>query len=56
MCLLHIGTMPKDLTLKNTELFAREVMPAIKDIWSDYEDPWWPEGVAEDAVPSAADD
>ena len=56
MCLLHIGTMPKDLTLKNTELFAKEVMPHIKDIWGDYEDPWWPEGVAEDAAPSAADD
>ena len=30
MCLLHIGSMPKELTLKNTELFAKEVMPAVK--------------------------
>jgi alkanesulfonate monooxygenase SsuD/methylene tetrahydromethanopterin reductase-like flavin-dependent oxidoreductase (luciferase family) len=43
MCLLHIGSMPKELTFKNTELFTREVMPAVKDIWSEYEDPWWPQ-------------
>ena len=47
MCLLHIGTMPKELTLKNTELFAREVMPAIKGMWSEYEDPWWPKALTQ---------
>lgn len=46
MCLLHIGSMPKELTLKNTELFAKEVMPAVKNLWSDYEDNWWPQAVA----------
>ncbi|MEC9310088.1 MAG: LLM class flavin-dependent oxidoreductase [Chloroflexota bacterium] len=45
MCLLHIGSMPKELTLKNTELFAKEVMPAVKNLWSDYEDHWWPQAV-----------
>ena len=43
MCLLHIGTMPKELTRKNTELFAKEVLPAIKPIYSEYDDPWWPD-------------
>jgi alkanesulfonate monooxygenase SsuD/methylene tetrahydromethanopterin reductase-like flavin-dependent oxidoreductase (luciferase family) len=43
MCLIHIGSMPRELTLKNTELFAREVMPAVKDIWNEYEDRWWPQ-------------
>ena len=43
MCLLHIGTMSKELTRKNTELFAKEVLPAIKPIYSEYEDPWWPD-------------
>jgi hypothetical protein len=38
--------MPKELTLKNTELFAKEVMPAVKNLWSDYEDNWWPQAVA----------
>src|SRR5205807_5116844 len=30
MVLLQIGSMPKDLTLHNTELFAREVMPHVR--------------------------
>ena len=45
MCLLNIGSMPKELTLKNTELFAKEVMPAVKNLWTEYPDPWWPEKV-----------
>ena len=45
MCLLHIASMPKELTLKNTELFAKEVMPAVKNLWTEYPDPWWPEKV-----------
>ena len=45
MCLLHIGSMPKELTLKNTELFAKEVMPAVKNLWTEYTDPGWPEKV-----------
>ena len=43
--LLHIGTMPKELTRKNTELFAKEVLPAIKPLYSEYEDPWWPDSL-----------
>ena len=45
MVLLHIGTMPKELTMKNLELFSREVLPIVKDMWSEYEDPWWPAAV-----------
>ena len=47
MCLLHIGSMPKELTMKNLELFATEVLPAVKDMWNEYEDPWWPAAVPE---------
>jgi alkanesulfonate monooxygenase SsuD/methylene tetrahydromethanopterin reductase-like flavin-dependent oxidoreductase (luciferase family) len=42
MVLLQIGSMPKDLTLKNTELFAREVLPHVRDMWPGYKDRWWP--------------
>ena len=55
MCLLHIGSMPDELTRKNMELFAREVLPGIRDIWSEYDDPWWPERVGELSPASAAD-
>jgi alkanesulfonate monooxygenase SsuD/methylene tetrahydromethanopterin reductase-like flavin-dependent oxidoreductase (luciferase family) len=49
MLLLQFGDMPKDLTLKNTELFAKEVMPYVRDIWSEYETRWWPQGLMEPA-------
>ena len=45
MVLLQIGSMPKDLTIKNTELFASQVMPHIQDMWSEYEDHWWPQPI-----------
>ncbi len=44
MVLLHIGSMPHELTLKNIDMFAREVMPQIHDLWDDkWENRWWPE-------------
>ncbi len=42
MVLLQIGSMPKSLTLKNTELFATKVMPHLRDVWPGYKDRWWP--------------
>ena len=50
MVLLQIGSMPKDLALKNTELFAREVMPHVRDVWPGYKDRWWPTGVVNGAA------
>ena len=44
MVLLQIGSMPKELTLKNTELFAKDVMPHVRDLWPGYKDRWWPSG------------
>ena len=44
MVLLHIGSMPHDLTLKNIDMFSSEVMPHIHDIWDNqWENHWWPE-------------
>ena len=45
MLLLQFGDMPKELALKNTTLFAEEVMPYMRDIWSEYDTRWWPDGV-----------
>ncbi|HXG36774.1 MAG TPA: LLM class flavin-dependent oxidoreductase [Dehalococcoidia bacterium] len=42
LLLLHFGSMPHHLTLKNTDLFAREVMPHLRDLWSEHEDRWSP--------------
>jgi hypothetical protein len=46
MVLLQIGSMPKDLTLHNTALFAKEVMPHIRGLWPGYKDRWWPSGAS----------
>jgi alkanesulfonate monooxygenase SsuD/methylene tetrahydromethanopterin reductase-like flavin-dependent oxidoreductase (luciferase family) len=44
MVLLHIGSMPHELTLKNIDLFSREVMPHLRDLWEDeWHNQWWPE-------------
>ncbi len=47
MVLLQIGSMPHELTLKNIDLFAREVLPHLRDIWDDeqWENRWWPEKI-----------
>jgi hypothetical protein len=43
MVLLHIGSMPHELTLKNIELFCREVKPKLSHIWDDqWKNHWWP--------------
>ncbi|HZS01631.1 MAG TPA: LLM class flavin-dependent oxidoreductase [Chloroflexota bacterium] len=44
MTLLHFGSMPHELCVQNIDLFCREVLPALRDLWDDqWEDRWWPE-------------
>jgi hypothetical protein len=46
MVLLHIGSMPHELTMKNVELFAKEVAPHFRDVWEgEWENKWWPGGL-----------
>ncbi len=48
MVLLHIGSMPHDLTIKNIELFCREVFPHFRGMWDDqWENKWWPTTLTE---------
>jgi hypothetical protein len=56
MLLLHIGSMPHELTLKNIDLFSREVLPHVRDIWDDeWENHWWPRSLrAKRELPVAA--
>jgi alkanesulfonate monooxygenase SsuD/methylene tetrahydromethanopterin reductase-like flavin-dependent oxidoreductase (luciferase family) len=55
MVLQMIGSMPKELVLKNTELFAKEVMPSIKQIWAnEWQDRWCPRPIENRAVPGEA--
>ena len=55
MVLLQIGSMPHELTLKNIDLFAREVLPGLRDVWDDkgWENHWWPKSLRGAASPPA---
>jgi hypothetical protein len=41
---VQIGSMPHELTLKNIDLLAGEVLPHLRGIWDDegWENHWWP--------------
>ena len=48
MVLLQIGSMPHELTLKNIDLFSREVLPHLRGMWEEqWENRWWPQGLRE---------
>jgi hypothetical protein len=50
MLLMQIGSMPPELVRKNTELFANEVMPYCRDLWTDYEDRWSPKRLSQNEI------
>ena len=43
MLLLQFGNMSKDLAKYNTQLFAEKVMPQLTDVFSEWDDRWWPQ-------------
>jgi len=45
-CLMHIGDMPREKCEQSTTLFANQVMPNLRQIWSEYEDHWSPKPLA----------
>jgi alkanesulfonate monooxygenase SsuD/methylene tetrahydromethanopterin reductase-like flavin-dependent oxidoreductase (luciferase family) len=49
MLLLQFGNMGKDLAKHNTKLFAEKVMPQLTDLFSEWEDRWWPQPMTQDA-------
>jgi len=51
MVLCQIGSMPKDLTLRNIELFTTEVIPHLRGIWREHQDHWSPQPLAQRVPP-----
>jgi alkanesulfonate monooxygenase SsuD/methylene tetrahydromethanopterin reductase-like flavin-dependent oxidoreductase (luciferase family) len=49
MLLLQFGSMGKELAQYNTKLFAEKVMPQLTDMFSEWEDRWWPQPMHRDA-------
>ena len=51
MLLLQFGNMGKDLANYNTRLYAEKVKPLLADVWSEWENHWWPKPMS---MPSRA--
>jgi alkanesulfonate monooxygenase SsuD/methylene tetrahydromethanopterin reductase-like flavin-dependent oxidoreductase (luciferase family) len=49
MLLMQFGNMGKDLAKYNTKLFAEHVMPQLTDVFSAWEDRWWPQPMNREA-------
>ena len=43
--MLSFGSLPRHLVMKNIQLFSEEVLPYLRDLWTDteYQHHWWPE-------------
>ena len=39
---IHAGSMSTELVRQSTELLGREVIPYLRDMWSEWEDKWSP--------------
>ncbi len=49
MLLMQFGNMGKDLAKYNTQLFAEKVMPQLNDLFSEWEDRWWPQPMSRES-------
>ncbi|MFN0089475.1 MAG: LLM class flavin-dependent oxidoreductase [Acidimicrobiales bacterium] len=53
MLLLQFGNLSRETTYENTERFATEVMPKLRDRFDQWDDNWWPtQSLAEPARPA----
>jgi alkanesulfonate monooxygenase SsuD/methylene tetrahydromethanopterin reductase-like flavin-dependent oxidoreductase (luciferase family) len=58
MLLNQFGSIPHELAKENIRRTAQEVVPNLRDMWSEYEDHWWPQNaIVRDAsaAPTPAD-
>lgn len=39
---MHVGNLSEEIAARNTYLFGTQVIPKLRDIWSEYEDRWTP--------------
>jgi alkanesulfonate monooxygenase SsuD/methylene tetrahydromethanopterin reductase-like flavin-dependent oxidoreductase (luciferase family) len=39
---LHMGNLSAEVARENTRMFGEEVIPYLRDVWSEYEDHWTP--------------
>jgi hypothetical protein len=46
--------MGKELAKYNTKLFAEKVLPQLTDVFSEWEDHWWPQPMARETRATSA--
>ena len=55
LLMVQMGSMPHELALKNIDLLAREVLPALRGVWEeDWQHEWWPEALRGARQPATA--
>jgi alkanesulfonate monooxygenase SsuD/methylene tetrahydromethanopterin reductase-like flavin-dependent oxidoreductase (luciferase family) len=54
MLLMQFGNMGKELAKYNTKLFAEKVLPQLTDVFSEWEDHWWPQPMARETRATSA--
>jgi hypothetical protein len=42
MLLMQFGNLPTETVKYNTRLFAEKVIPKLRPLYSEWENPWWP--------------
>ena len=47
MLLCQVGNLPDALARENTRRVAQDVMPQLRDLWSDYEERWYPQPLSQ---------
>jgi alkanesulfonate monooxygenase SsuD/methylene tetrahydromethanopterin reductase-like flavin-dependent oxidoreductase (luciferase family) len=40
---MHMGNLPEEVAAHNTELFGFDVIPRLRDLWSEFPDHWTPQ-------------
>jgi alkanesulfonate monooxygenase SsuD/methylene tetrahydromethanopterin reductase-like flavin-dependent oxidoreductase (luciferase family) len=53
MCFMNVGSLPHEAVQKNLTLFAEGVLPNLRDLHADWDDPWWPQGARQKVLSPA---
>jgi alkanesulfonate monooxygenase SsuD/methylene tetrahydromethanopterin reductase-like flavin-dependent oxidoreductase (luciferase family) len=54
MCLLQLGNLGREATMRNVKLFGEQVLPHLRDVHSEWEDKWWIQPLASQTRPEIA--
>jgi alkanesulfonate monooxygenase SsuD/methylene tetrahydromethanopterin reductase-like flavin-dependent oxidoreductase (luciferase family) len=54
MLYLNIGNITHEEVVKNIHLFAEGVLPNLRDVHAEWDDPWWPQGASQKVLTAVA--